>query len=121
MKKILSMITVTFRKEGMHCYPEALTNPELADVQFLGHPHRHLFWFDVSIQVFENNRDIEYFQFKRWLESIYDNYTLHLNNQSCEMMCDTLAEVIGEKYPGRVVQIKISEDGENSAAGVYTP
>ena len=43
MKK---MIWVTFRKEGIHKYPAALTDPKLAtgdeyDVSFLGHPHRH--------------------------------------------------------------------------------
>lgn len=119
MKKILSLISVKFRKEGIHCYPEALTNPELADVQFLGYPHRHEFWFTVTIEVFENNRDIEFFQFKRWLQSLYDNNILQLDYKSCEMMCDDLAELIGQKYPGRQVSIEISEDGENSAISSY--
>lgn len=47
------MIWVTFRKEGMHKYPAALTDPSLAtgdeyDVSFLGYPHRHIFHFKVD-------------------------------------------------------------------------
>lgn len=53
----LSMIWVTFRKEGIHMYPAAATDPKLAtgdeyDVSFLGTPHRHIFHFRVAIQVF---------------------------------------------------------------------
>ena len=48
------MIWVTFRKEGIHKYPAALTDPNLAtgdeyDVSFLGYPHRHIFHFRVYI------------------------------------------------------------------------
>jgi len=50
------MIWVRFQKEGIHCYPAALDDPELAtgdeyDVSFLGHPHRHTFHFRVWIEV----------------------------------------------------------------------
>ena len=40
-------VWITFRKEGIHKYPAALTDPALADVQFLGYPHRHIFHFRV--------------------------------------------------------------------------
>ena len=68
------MIWVTFRKEGTHKYPAALTDPKLAtgdeyDVSFLGYPHRHIFHFRVAIEVFHDDRDIEFIQFKRWLEN----------------------------------------------------
>jgi hypothetical protein len=70
------MIWVTFRKEGIHLYPAAATDPKLKtddeyDVSFLGTPHRHIFHFTVAIQVFHNDRDIEFIQFKRWLENLY--------------------------------------------------
>ena len=32
-------IWVTFKKEGIHKYPAALTDPELKGVEFLGYPH----------------------------------------------------------------------------------
>ena len=69
-------IWVTFRKEGVHMYPGADSDPKLAtgdwdDVSFLGIPHRHIFHFRVRIEVFHNDRDIEFIQFKRWLERLY--------------------------------------------------
>lgn len=109
------MIWVTFRKEGIHKYPAALDDPNLADVQFLGYPHRHIFHFQVWISVEHNDRDIEFIQFKRWLESLYDDATLALDYKSCEMMSDELFEIIKQKYPGREVWIEVSEDGENGS------
>ena len=54
------MIWVTFQKEGIHKYPAALDDPKLAtggwdDVSFLGYPHRHIFHFRVSIEVFHDD------------------------------------------------------------------
>jgi hypothetical protein len=118
------MIWVTFRKEGIHKYPAAATDPKLAtgdeyDVSFLGTPHRHIFHFNVGIQVFHNDRDIEFIQFKRWLENLYVGGTLELNFKSCEMISDDLYEVIASRYPERDVEISIAEDGENGATIYY--
>lgn len=114
------MIWVTFRKEGIHKYPAAATDPKLAtndeyDVSFLATPHRHIFHFKVYIEVFHDDRDIEFIQFKRWLEKLYNESTLTLNYKSCEMISDDLFETISTKYPGREVWIEISEDGENGS------
>ena len=114
------MIWVTFRKEGIHKYPAALDDPKLAtgdeyDVSFLGYPHRHIFHFKVAIEVFHDDRDIEFFLFKRWLENLYAEKTLELDYKSCEMISDDLYTQISEKYPGREVHIDVSEDGENGA------
>lgn len=118
------MIWVTYQKEGIHCYPEALTDPTLKtnddyDVSFLGSPHRHMFHFKVGIQVYHNNRDIEFIQFKRWIESMYTNGTLELSYRSCEMLCDELYDTIAKRYPNRDVEITVSEDGENGATIFY--
>ena len=115
------MIWVTFRKEGMHKYPAALTDPSLNkpgewdDVSFLGYPHRHIFHFKVWIGVTHNDRDIEFIQFKRWLERLYDGGALQLDYKSCEMMSDDLYDAISNRYPGREVWIEVSEDGENGS------
>lgn len=124
MKKTSNSIWVTFQKEGIHKYPAALTDPSLAtgdeyDVSFLGYPHRHIFHFYVNIEVFHNDRDIEFIQFKRWLESLYANGTLQLDYKSCEMICDELAEIINSKYPNRKLNLKVSEDNENGASCSY--
>ena len=129
MDKADRSIWVTFRKEGVHMYPGADTDPKLAtgdwdDVSFLGIPHRHTFHFKVQIQVTHNDRDIEFIQFKRWLERLYaevDSSTsvLQLNHKSCEMIADDLYLQINEKYPGRFVVIDVAEDGENGCQIVY--
>jgi hypothetical protein len=113
-------IWVTFKKEGIHKYPAALEDPMLAtgdeyDVSFLGYPHRHIFHFRVAIDVFHNDRDIEFIQFKRWLENLYKEDILKLDYKSCEMIATDLAESIHAKYPGRAMAITVSEDGENGA------
>lgn len=115
------MIWVTFQKEGIHKYPAALEDPKLADVSFLGFPHRHIFHFRVSISVFHNDRDIEFIQFKRWLESLYsgEQNCLRLDYKSCEMIADDLYNQINSRYPGRHVIISVSEDNENGCEIVY--
>lgn len=117
-------IWVTFRKEGIHKYPAAATDPALAtgdeyDVSFLGVPHRHMFHFRVWIDVFHNDRDIEFIQFKRWLENLYRDGTLQLDFKSCEMMSDDLYDKIAKRYPDRAVWIEVAEDGENGALIKY--
>ena len=122
--KAVRTIFVRFQKEGIHMYPAAATDPALAtgdeyDVSFLGTPHRHIFHFEVSIEVFHNDRDIEFIQFKRWLENLYKGGTLELNYKSCEMISDDLYEQISTRYPDRDIEITVSEDGENGATIYY--
>src|SRR6056300_130291 len=106
MNKTNTSIWVTFCKEGIHKYPAALEDPKLAtgdeyDVSFLGYPHRHMFHFKVEIEVFHDDRDIEFIQFKRWLESLYAGDILQLDYKSCEMIADDLYKQINDKYPSR--------------------
>ena len=119
-------IWVTFQKEGIHCYPAAATDPNLAtgdqyDVSFLASPHRHIFHFRVWIDVFHNDRDVEFIQFKRWLEKLYSSNqgVLSLDYKSCEMIADDLYLQIATKYPDRAVWIEVAEDGENGALIKY--
>ena len=116
------MIWVTFRKEGMHKYPAAATDPNLAtgdeyDVSFLANLHRHIFHFRVWLSVTHNDRDVEFIQFKRWLEKLYSSNegVLSLDYKSCEMMSDDLYAQVSQRYPNREVWIEISEDGENGS------
>jgi len=118
------MIWVTFQREGIHKYPGADTDPKLAtgdeyDVSFLGYPHRHIFHFKVAIQVFHNDRDIEFIQFKRWLENSFRDGVMQLDHKSCEMISDELYLLIANRYPNRDIEITVSEDGENGATIYY--
>jgi hypothetical protein len=124
VKHARRMIFVTFQKEGIHMYPAAATDPKLAtgdeyDVSFLGTPHRHIFHFNVAIEVFHNDRDIEFIQFKRWLENLYSKGTIQSDYKSCEMLSDDLYEQIAYRYPDRDIEITVSEDGENGATIYY--
>lgn len=129
-------IWVTFQKEGIHCYPAALTDPALnkklkyenqggagpeswLDVSFLGYPHRHIFHFRVEIDVFHDDRDIEFIQFKRWLENLFNQGVLQLDYKSCEMIADDIANEIHKKYPDRCCIVSVSEDNENGCIKHY--
>jgi hypothetical protein len=124
MDKAERKIWVTFRKEGMHRYPAAATDPNLCtageyDVSFLANPHRHIFHFRVWIDVFHNDRDLEFIQCKRWLESLYSKDILELDFKSCEMIADDLYVQIAARYPERAVWIEVAEDGENGCLIKY--
>ena len=126
MSRAERKIWVTFRKEGIHKYPAAATDPSLAtgdeyDVSFLASPHRHIFHFRVWIDVFHNDRDVEFIQFKRWLEKLYSSNqgVLSLDYKSCEMIADDLYLQIATRYPDRAVWIEVAEDGENGALIKY--
>jgi hypothetical protein len=106
------MIWVTFQKKGLHRYPSAAEAESLADVSYLGSPHRHLFKFKVSIEVFHDDRELEFHQFLNWLESLYEDKSLDLDHKSCEMISDDLYYRISNRYPGRDCIIEVSEDGE---------
>jgi len=112
-------VWVTFQREGIHCFPAAATDPKLADVAFLASPHRHIFHFRVAIDVFHDDRELEFIQFKRWLEALYVNTVLQLDYKSCEMIADDLYAQIAAKYPNRDVWIEVSEDGENGCYVEY--
>jgi len=117
-------VWITFQKEGIHCFPAAATDPKLNtddeyNVSFLASPHRHIFHFRVCIDVYHDDRELEFIQFKRWLESLYGSNILELNYKSCEMISDDLYAQIAAKYPNRDVWIEVSEDGENGCYVEY--
>lgn len=113
-----TFIWVTFQKEGIHKYPAAATDPKLAtgdwlDVSFLGVPHRHIFHFRVEMEVFHDDRDVEFIQAKRTMERWYADGTLQLDYKSCEMMARDLHDKCYATWPDRDYVIEVSEDGEN--------
>jgi hypothetical protein len=124
MEKAERKIWITFRREGIHRYPAAATDPALCtagemDVSFLANAHRHIFHFRVWIDVFHNDRDIEFIQFKRWLDGLYSKDILELDFKSCEMIADDLYVQIAQRYPERAVWIEVAEDGENGCLIKY--
>jgi hypothetical protein len=112
-------IWVTFQRKGYHFYPNA---PE--EVAYLRDRHRHVFQFKVKIEVFHDDREIEFHMFQNELESWYDNGVLELDHKSCEMLADGLAEGIArflDDNPSRrrELVVEVSEDGECGAECHY--
>lgn len=110
-----------FVREGYHYFPEAASDPRYAtgdhmDVSHLGSRHMHYFYFKVWVEVTHANRDIEFIQLRRWLESLYTSGQLELDHKSCEMISDDLYAVVFDKYPVEI-RIDVSEDNIN---GSYT-
>lgn len=113
MEKTIS-IWVTFEKHGFHRYPDA---PE--EVLYLRELHRHLFKFKVRISTCHNDREIEFHMFQNWLKSLYTTEQMNIDHKSCEMLAEELMEKILIKYPGRDVEVDVSEDGECGATVRY--
>jgi len=117
-----NMIWVTVEKEGFHYWPEAPI-----EVSFLRRPHRHIFKFKIYINILHNDREIEFFIFKKFIEKCIENiWTVNglyswnrCKPMSCEMIGDELSIVINKKYPKRNMMIEVSEDGENGSYQKY--
>jgi len=116
------MIWVTVEKEGFHYWPNAPL-----EVDFLKKVHRHIFKFKVYISILHNDREIEFFMFKNFVDKCINNIWmangLYLWNRckpmSCEMISDELSIVVNKKYPKRDMIIEVSEDGENGGYQKY--
>lgn len=106
-------IYVAFRLEGTHRWDDA---PD--EVAFLRNDHRHMFHFKASVGVKHDDRDIEFFMLQRELTKFMKDKT---NYKSCEMMARELGTYIANKYPGRYVEVEVSEDGENGAICSFMP
>lgn len=131
----LVFITVKHQFEGVHRYPEA---PE--EVRYLRDNHRHTFHVEVEIEVFTDDRELEFIMVKHVLQAYTDSSkdiesnVVVLGTNSCEMIAQDLQTHIKKLYPlpktinplmrpyfdvsraERIVNVRVSEDGEN---GVY--
>jgi hypothetical protein len=105
-------IWVTFQRAGFHRYPAASEDPKLSDVSYLGSRHRHLFKFRVEIEIFHNDRELEFHQVLNYCESLYKDNHLEIDYKSVEMLADDLYLQLANRYPGRYIAIEVSEDGE---------
>jgi len=104
---IWAKVTTTFK--GLHHWA---TCPAGHVHEHLRNPHRHLFHVAVWIEQAHDDRDIEYLEFKDWLDLLC---TAKLSEgRSCEMMCAELHKQIAVRYARRM-KIEVTEDGENGA------
>lgn len=111
-----STIWVQWDREGFHNYPDA---PE--EVAFLRLRHRHVFKFRAEVEVFHDDRDIEFFMLKKELQNNVWPSEAEFNHRSCEMLAKDVVNYIATMYPGRAITVTCSEDGENGATFRYAP
>jgi hypothetical protein len=101
-------VTVRFTREGWHCWPEA---DGVRD--YLASRHRHLFYYEVTISVNHNDREVEFhdlLEFAR--ESAVQG---ELGRRSCEDMAEVVLEAISQKWKDRQYKVSVFEDNEVGA------
>lgn len=117
----ITFIVVKNTFEGIHYYPQA---PD--EVKYLRQPHRHIFHIESEIEVFHDDRELEFIMVKHRIDEFFDLYS-ELKSMSCEMIANKLQRHLKTMYPlpaeykingrdTRIVNVKVFEDGEN---GVY--
>jgi hypothetical protein len=106
---------VTHRFAGTHSWPNVPADHPHA---YLKHEHRHLFHVTLTIEVFHNDRDIEYLEARDWLVKVCDAYTV-AGSRSCEQMAQEIIMAARERWPTvsahRAIKVEVLEDGENGA------
>lgn len=121
-KKFTTVVYSTFQVEGFHAWENAP-----ASVWFLRQQHRHIFHFKVTIEVSNDDRDIEFITLKRdclaALPRIFDkdhSGAFHFGGKSCEMIAKDLIEWLDSEFNAKAYCVEVSEDNENGARVVYS-
>ncbi len=117
-----SFITCQYRFEAQHRWEGA---PE--EVDFLRTYHRHEFHVHVKVQVYHNDREMEFIQLKRNLEEQTKLWVEQADGhiRSCETTAEAIHLYVLDNYPppqpgsARLVEVLVLEDGENGG-GVST-
>ena len=109
-----TFVYITDTVQFFHKYENA---PD--EVAFLRNLHRHLAHYKVSIEVFHDDREIEFIMLKNKLSGFTHN-TDHDLNCSCEQFAEQLLEWVQFYYgKHRDVKIEVNEDGENGVELIY--
>lgn len=104
---VLATVWATLSFSALHQWEVA---PD--EVEFLRHPHRHVFHVHISWVVNHDDRDIEFITKKRIVESyVMQKFgNKDLGNMSCEMIARDLLTTFG------AAKVEVSEDDENGAS-----
>lgn len=104
--------------EGIHCWPDA---PD--EVKFLRSPHRHIFNVKASVEVTQNNREIEFIMLGHRLKELFkglaandENGVWNMGTVSCEDVAEMAMAYIRYKLglPDEMyISVQVDEDGEN--------
>lgn len=104
-------IFVTTSFPGQHRYEDA---PD--EVAFLRTPHRHTFHVRAELEVFHDDRELEFLLCQRAINTfILGHFDFDLGTASCEQIAAQIAAFLIRSYGDREVKVEVSEDGENGA------
>lgn len=122
--KIKRHIEISFQREIIHQFEGADENPKLAtggddDVSFLANLHRHNVHFFVRVNVLHADREIEFFQLKRFCQSIFPGDTHNVGTLSMEQLAEKLLAELIMRHPNRDWEVRVLEDNENGAVVHY--
>lgn len=120
----LALIEVKFELPGIHYWPDAPPERE-----YLGKPHRHLFHFELALQVKDDDREVEYHDLLDDLRTNVGKVAMgfahgmhYFGPMSCETIARKVLRRIQEKYGSdRSAIMKVGEDGEFNAILYYNP
>jgi hypothetical protein len=113
--KMIKSVVAKCQVEGFHFWPTA---PD--EVEFLRNSHRHIFHVTLSIQVQDDNREIEFILLKRWLQTYLEGTIPRTHDKATGISCEQIAVLVirtaqykyGDK---RIYTCIVSEDDENGA------
>lgn len=97
----------------MHYWAQAFD-----EVSYLQHPHRHMFKVKVEMEVYHNDREVEFIMVKHLLDReiathLDENGVWQMEGHSCEDVAEMLSQLLTTNYPNRWIQVSVAEDGEN--------
>ena len=99
-------IIVSLQHEATHNWPSC----PIQEVQFLRHPHRHIFFIKIKKVVSHSDRDIEIIQLKHQVQQyLADTYQKDFGSKSCEMLAEELLIAF------KCISVEVLEDNENGA------
>ena len=118
----MTSIIVKTKFEGVHKYAQA---PE--PVKYLREAHRHLFGVEVQMEVFHDDRELEFILVKHAIDSYIqsnideDTKVWMMDTLSCEQVGKDLINFLVHTYGEREIAVAIMEDDENGAKVYYYP
>lgn len=117
-------VEISFQREIIHQFEGSDTDPKFAtggddDVSFLANLHRHTVYFYVRVNVLHNDREIEFFQLKRFCQTVFPGDTHNVGSASMEQLAERLLEALIERHPNRDWEVRVLEDDENGVVVRY--
>lgn len=110
---LITTVIASLRFEATHNWPGVLESliPDIGDVAYLRHPHRHEFHIRVWKSVGHDDREVEIIMLKHQVAKQLQEW--YPKNELGPTSCETLATRLVEAF--NLEACEVLEDGENGA------